>query len=81
MYRVLAVVVIALAGAAIWRRRELRSDAERASKAIAGAAGSARSRIQGDEGDGDAGESEPEATVEGGGDELLDPSGSTASST
>jgi hypothetical protein len=45
MYKLLAVAVAGVAGAAIWRRKELRSDAERASKATVGAARSARSRL------------------------------------
>lgn len=47
VFRFFAVVMAALAGVAIWRRREIRGDAERASKAIAGAASSTRSRIRG----------------------------------
>ena len=46
MNRLLVIGVAAIAGAAIWRRREIRSDAERASKAIADATNSARSRIR-----------------------------------
>lgn len=74
MYRLLAIVTAGLVGAAIWRRKEIRSDAERASKALAGAATSARSRIrpdqeQGDDdgeatGDGEATEADPEEAVE-----------------
>lgn len=65
MYRLLAVAVAAIAGAAIWRRREIRSDAKRASEAIAGVASSARSRIQSgpDDGEGeDVAETESAAT-------------------
>jgi hypothetical protein len=45
MYKLFAVALAGVAGAAIWRRKELRSDAERASKATLGAARSARSRL------------------------------------
>lgn len=51
MPKLLLLVIAALGGAAIWRRREIRNDAERASKALAGAAGSARSRIRPNNGD------------------------------
>lgn len=45
MYRLLAVFVTGVAIATIWRRRELRSDADRASRAIVNAAATARSRV------------------------------------
>jgi hypothetical protein len=45
MYRLLLVVGAALVGAAIWRRRELRNDADRASAAISDAANAARARV------------------------------------
>ncbi len=45
MYKLLPVAIAGVAGAVIWRRKELRSDAERASKATLGAARSARSRL------------------------------------
>ena len=60
MNRLLAIGIAAIAGAAIWRRREIKSDAERASKAIVNASNSARSRIgsgNADADDDDAGES------------------------
>jgi hypothetical protein len=58
MNRLLAIGIAAIAGAAIWRRREIKSDAERASKAIVSATTSARSRIgSGNADDDEAGES------------------------
>lgn len=71
MFRILAIVAAAFAGAAIWRRHEIRSDAERASKAITSAASSARQRIQpgsedGEGGDvGEAGEAESSVPAQG----------------
>lgn len=44
--RLLLVAVAAIVGAALWRRREIRGNAERASKALADVAGSARSRLE-----------------------------------
>lgn len=66
MFRVFAVVAAAIAGAAIWRRREIRSNAERATKALSDAAGSARSRIRPDS-DSDA-DADLEAGATEGGD-------------
>jgi len=45
MYRLLAVLLTGVAIATIWRRRELRNDADRASKAIVNTTATARSRI------------------------------------
>lgn len=66
MFRLFAVVAAAIAGAAIWRRREIRSDAKRATKALSDAAGSARSRIRPDS-DSDA-DADLEAGATEGGD-------------
>lgn len=66
MFRLFAVVAAAIAGAAIWRRREIRSNAERATKALSDAAGSARSRIRPDS-DSDA-DADLEAGATEGGD-------------
>jgi hypothetical protein len=46
MPRLLLILLVALGGAAIWRRKEIRNDADRASKALADAAESATSRIR-----------------------------------
>lgn len=46
MPKLLLILLVALGGAAIWRRKEIRSDAERASQALAGAADTATSRIR-----------------------------------
>lgn len=46
MYKLLIVLIVGVLGGAIWRRDELRSDADRASKAIKNAASEARSRIR-----------------------------------
>lgn len=68
MFRLFAVVAAAIAGAAIWRRREIRSDAKRATKALSDAAGSARSRIRPDsDSDSDA-DADLEAGATEGGD-------------
>jgi len=45
MYRLFLALLVALGIATIWRRRELRNDTDRASKAIMNAASVARSRI------------------------------------
>ena len=61
MNRLLVIGIAAIGGAAIWRRREIKSDAERASKAVVNATNSARSRIGSDNADNDeAGESTEE---------------------
>jgi hypothetical protein len=51
MYRLLAVLLTGVAVATIWRRQELRNDADRASKAIVNAAATARSRLAASDGD------------------------------
>ena len=71
MPRLLLLLLVALGGAAIWRRREIRNDADRASKAIAGAAGAAKSKIR------PIGESE-ETTDDGESDDGADATGETA---
>jgi len=74
MPRLLLVLLAALAGVAIWRRKEIRNDADRASKALAGAAETAKSRIRpGDAADEDQGEdgastAAPDATTDTAGD-------------
>ena len=83
MYRLLAIVVAAIAGAAFWRRREIRTDAERASKAIGDAAVSARSRMRpgadgSDGSDGDVGDVEPAPPRES--DSVEDPDNADSSS-
>ena len=51
MYRMLAVLLTGVAIATIWRRKELRNDADRASKAIVNAAATARSQLAASDGD------------------------------
>ncbi len=46
MPRLLLILLLALGGAAMCRGKEIRSDADRASKALAGAAEAAKSRIR-----------------------------------
>lgn len=54
MPRLLIALLVAFGIAAIWRRRELRNDTDRASKAIVNAASAARSRLGGGDEDPDA---------------------------
>ena len=61
MPRFLIALLVAFGIAAVWRRKELRNDTDRASKAIVNAASTARSRMGGvddeaDTADGDAGD-------------------------
>ena len=51
MYRMFAVLLTGVAIATIWRRKELRNDADRASKAIVNAAATARSQLAASDGD------------------------------
>ena len=51
MYRLLTVLLIGAAIATVWRRHELRNDADRASKAIVNATATARSRLAATEAD------------------------------
>jgi hypothetical protein len=45
MKKLILVLVAVVVGLAIWRRNEFRSDADRASKAVSGAATSARNKM------------------------------------
>ena len=45
MKKIILVLVVVVVGLAIWRRNELRSDADRASKAVSGAATAARNKM------------------------------------
>lgn len=70
MPRLLLILLVALGAAAIWRRKELRNDAERASKVVAGAADSATSRLRpdstdtGDDADADASAADDEESAD-----------------
>jgi len=76
MPRLLLILLAALGGAAIWRRKEIRDDADRASKALAGAAGTAKSRVR--PGDADVDDHGDDA-VEQSAAEAEDPADSAAS--
>lgn len=59
MYKLFAIVLAGVVGAGIWRRKELRNDADRASKSLVNAARATRSHLPGaTDGDGTA-ENEP----------------------
>lgn len=62
MYKLFAIILAGVVGAGVWRRKELRNDADRAAKSLVNAAKTTRSRLPGvADGDGMA-ENEPSET-------------------
>ncbi len=58
MNKLLVIVIAGIAGAAVWRRKDVRDGAGKASQAVAGAADSARSRLRPGQDDEDTVEAE-----------------------
>lgn len=67
MYKLFAIVLAGVVGAGIWRRKELRNDADRASKSLVNAARATRSHLPGaTDGDGTAENEVSETSEEAG---------------